>query len=135
MRVLFDHNLPRLLKAALPTHEVALTELLGWKDLGNGRLLSTAQETFDVLLTTDTNLYHQQNVAQFNIAVVVLRAYKNDYRSLHPLIHEVRILLPTVEPGKVYYLYADEKLRESDQRKGKGPGDSSSENPTYNPLQ
>ena len=83
MRILFDQNLPRLLKAALPSHDVAFTEIMGWKDLGNGKLRDVAQETFDVLLTTDTNLYHQQKVEQFDLAVIVLRAYRNSYRSLH----------------------------------------------------
>lgn len=78
---------------------------------------------FDVLLTMDTNIYHQQKVGQFDIAVIVLRAYNNKYETLRPMMPDVLSQLEAIEPGKVYYIYADEKLRESDQRKGKGPAD------------
>lgn len=121
MRVLFDHNLPRKLKNDLSPHFVSLTQEAGWNDLGNGQLLAAAQPAFDVLLTADTNIYHQQKVAQFDIAVIVLRSYNIKYESLRPLMPDVLDLLKSIEPGKVYYLYTDEKLKESDLRKGKGP--------------
>jgi len=121
MRLLFDHNLSRKLKNHLSPHEVVLTREAGWDDFDNGELLEAAQQTFDVLLTTDTNIYHQQKVEQFDIAVIVLRAYNNKYESLRPLMPDVLSLLETVQPGKVYYVYIDEKLKESDRRKGKGP--------------
>lgn len=120
MRVLFDHNLPRKLRNDLQPHVVSLTKEAGWNDLGNGQLLAAAQPLFDVLLTADTNIYHQQKVALFDIAVLVLRAYDLKYQSLRPLMPDVLDLLNSLEPGRVYYIYADEKLRESDRRKGKG---------------
>ncbi len=146
MRVLFDHNLPRQLRNHLSPHDIVLTGEAGWSDLGNGQLLAAAQRTFDALLTTDTNIYHQQKVEQFDIAVIVLRAYNNKYEMLRPMAPDVlsqletvepvgwrhTVLtcttpdvlsqLETVEPGKVYYIHVDEKLKESDRRKGKGPG-------------
>lgn len=125
MRLLFDHNLPRKLTKYLAPHEAILTQEEGWNDLGNGQLLAAAQHTYDALLTMDSNLYHQQKVAQFDIAVIVLRAYNNKYETLSPLISDVLIQLETIEQGKVYYIYADEKLKESDRKKGKGPAESS----------
>lgn len=45
----------------------------GWSTLKNGDLLSiAASEGFDVLVTTDTNLRYQQNLASRRIAIVVL---------------------------------------------------------------
>lgn len=123
MRVLFDHNLTRELQRELAPHEAALTRENGWDDFDNGELLDAAQHAFDVLLTMDTNIYHQQKVAQFDIAVIVLRAYNNKVESLRPLMPALLSQLETVEPGQVYYIYADEKLKESDRRKGKGPPD------------
>jgi len=121
MRVLFDHNFPRQLRRHFPPHEVRLTREAGWDDLDNGELLSLAQQSFEVLLTVDANLYHQQKVAQFDIAVIVLRAYNNKYETLYPMMPDVLDLLNSIESGKVYYIYADEKLKESDRRKGKVP--------------
>jgi predicted nuclease of predicted toxin-antitoxin system len=123
MRVLLDHNLPRKLRFYLAPHEAVLTRDEGWNDLGNGQLLTAAQPTCDVLLTTDTNIYHQQKVAQFDIAVIVLRAYNNKVESLLPLMLDVLRQMETIEPGRVYYIYADERLKESDRRKGKGSAD------------
>lgn len=120
MRVLFDHNFPRKLKKHFLPHEVVLTREAGWDDFDNGELLDAAQQTFDVLLTMDTNIYHQQKVAQFNIAVIVLRAYNNKYETLRLMMPDVLSQLATIEPGQVCYIYNDEKLKESDQRKGKG---------------
>jgi hypothetical protein len=46
---------------------------LDWATLKNGELLRLAEENgFEVLVTTDTNLRYQQNLAERRIAVVVL---------------------------------------------------------------
>lgn len=46
---------------------------LGWATLKNGELLRFAEENgFEVLVTTDTNLRYQQNLASRQIAIVVL---------------------------------------------------------------
>ncbi len=37
------------------------------------------------------------------------------------MMPEVLSQLGTIEPGKVYYIYIDEQLKQSDRRKGKGP--------------
>ena len=121
MQILFDHNLPRKLRQHLSPHTVSLTKELGWNQFNNGVLLGLAQAEFDVLLTVDTNIYHQQNVSLYSIAVIVLRAYDNTYESIISLLPEVMRLLERAEPGKIYYVYADEALRQSDQRRGKGP--------------
>lgn len=72
-------------------------------------------------LTTDTNLYHQQNVAAYDLAAIVLRAYQNSIESLAPLMEQVMKLMEQANPGEIHYVYVDEKLRERDQRRGKGP--------------
>lgn len=45
----------------------------GWSQLENGALLDVAEkEGFAVLVTTDANLKHQQNLSFLTIAIVVL---------------------------------------------------------------
>ena len=45
----------------------------GWSTLKNGELLTAAEtQGFQVLVTTDTNLKYQQNLASRAIAIVVL---------------------------------------------------------------
>lgn len=121
MRILLDHNLDWRLWELLQPHEVHTTRRMQWDRYENGELLNVAQAEFEILLTTDANLYHQNKVANYTIAVIVLRAYRNSYQALTPLMAEVMQRLETIQPGEVVYVYADEKLKSADQRKGKGP--------------
>ncbi|MCI0524896.1 MAG: hypothetical protein L0Y75_06490 [Acidobacteria bacterium] len=118
MRILFDTGVPRALAKSLSPHEVSTTQKQGWKDLRNGDLLRVAQETFDVLLTTDSNIKFQQQIEQFDIALIVLRAVKTSKDRLLPLMSDVLTTLTTIKPGECVYLYADESLRNRDIRKG-----------------
>ena len=73
MRVLFDQGTPVPLRQALTDHTISTAYELGWATLKNGELLRSAEEQgFEVLVTTDTNLRYQQNLAARRIAVVVL---------------------------------------------------------------
>ena len=73
MRVLFDQGTPAPLRQLLPKHEVSTAYERGWSTLKNGELLAAAEaQGFQVLVTTDTNLKYQQNLASRAIAVVVL---------------------------------------------------------------
>jgi len=73
MLVLFDHGTPRGLARWLIGHTVKEAKAQGWDGLSNGDLLTEAENAgFDVLITTDKNIRHQQNLAKRRIAVVVL---------------------------------------------------------------
>lgn len=73
MRVFFDQGTPVPLRHHLPGHQVSTAHELGWGRLNNGELLARAEaEGFDVLVTTDQNLKYQQNLANRQIAIVVL---------------------------------------------------------------
>lgn len=74
MQVLFDQGVPLPLKSRLASiYEVSTAYQKGWSQLRNGELLKAAeQEKFDILVTTDQNLQHEQNLAGRSIAVVVL---------------------------------------------------------------
>jgi hypothetical protein len=73
VRVLFDQGTPAPLRHLLADHEVSTAYERGWSTLKNGELLTAAElEGFDVLVTTDTHLKYQQNLASRRIAIVVL---------------------------------------------------------------
>jgi hypothetical protein len=73
VRVLFDQGTPVPLRRVLTQHEVVTAYERGWSQLKNGELLDSAEkEGVAVLVTTDTNLKYQQNLACRSIAVVVL---------------------------------------------------------------
>lgn len=121
MKLLLDECLPKDLLRDFAPHVVEHVKGSALEGLQNGELLAEAQHAYDVLITVDANIYHQQKVAQFNLAVVVLRAYRNAYEFLLDTVPEACVALQQIQPGQIVYVWADERLRESDRRKGKGP--------------
>ena len=71
MRVLFDQGTPAPLRHALAPHEVSTAFELGWSNLENGDLLREAEGRFEVFVTTDQNLQHQQNFGGRQLAILV----------------------------------------------------------------
>lgn len=103
-RVLLDENLPRLLKRDLPEFSVRTVADAGWAGTKNGQLLRLAQGEFDVFLTADRNLPHQQTLGTLDLGFVVLSAGStklNDLRAITPLI---RNAIADVQPGQVLFV-------------------------------
>jgi hypothetical protein len=96
VRILLDESLPRPLTLLLPEHQVRTVAAMGWKGIRNSALLQLAAGDFDVFLTADQNLEHQQNLAALPIAVVVLVAPTNRIASLRPLIPALLRTLETL---------------------------------------
>ena len=73
MRIVFDQGTPAPLRHLLTGHAVITAYERGWSTLENGELIHAAEvEGFDVLVTTDTSLKYQQNLAIRRVAIVVL---------------------------------------------------------------
>jgi predicted nuclease of predicted toxin-antitoxin system len=72
MKIFFDQGTPAPLRRALRGHAVSTAHEMGWGELDNGELLAAAEAEFDVLVTTDKNLRHQQNLAGRRLAIVIL---------------------------------------------------------------
>ena len=87
MRILLDECVPRPLRRELAGHDVRTVQEMGWTGKKNGELLALmAGAGFDVLLTVDQNLRHQQNLAAAGVAVVVMVAPSNRLMDLVPLV-------------------------------------------------
>jgi predicted nuclease of predicted toxin-antitoxin system len=99
VRVLLDECLPRRLKQELLRHDVRTAPEMGWASKRNGELLQVAQREFDVFLTVDRNLQQEQNLANFDIAVIVLVARSNRLDDLRPLMSAVRESLSIAKRG------------------------------------
>jgi len=57
----------------LTHYEAKTVKQLGWEQVDDGKLLSLAATQFDVFLTVDKDLPREQNIANFDIAIIVLR--------------------------------------------------------------
>ena len=104
MRILIDECLPKKLKLELPDHYVHTVPEAGWAGKQNGELLRLAEKDFDVLLTNDQNMEHQQHLKQFDLAFIVLVAATNDVDDLRPLMITVNDALSKVVAGDVVYI-------------------------------
>lgn len=72
-RILLDQNVPHGLRRLLAAHDVTTAVRLGWQRLRNGELIAAAEDArFDIFITGDKNLRHQQNMGGRRIAVLVL---------------------------------------------------------------
>jgi predicted nuclease of predicted toxin-antitoxin system len=74
MRILIDECLPKQLKTWMTGHPEAVTvQDMGWANVKNGKMLRLAEDAgFDVLVTADKNIYHQQNFAGLRLSTVVI---------------------------------------------------------------
>ncbi|MET0971063.1 MAG: hypothetical protein ABWY18_17825 [Tardiphaga sp.] len=89
MRILLDENIPVQLRNALGQHDVASVNdtTLGWKNISNGRLLAEMEGRFDLLITSERNIYAQQNLAGRNVSILVVPTNRrNDVLALAPRI-------------------------------------------------
>ena len=99
MRILLDENLDWRLNRDLPGHDVKSVPLIGGAGLKNGALLTQAEKQFDVLVTMDSNMIHQQKLSKYRIAVVALQARSNRLADTRPLMPKVLAALPGLRPG------------------------------------
>lgn len=97
MNILFDHFVP-------PTPAPVIVPP-GEDDTGNGlgpvakwAPLTQAGKQFDVLLTVDQNIKHQQNLAALPIAVMVLIGSSNKLVDLLPLVPKIEEAIRTLVP-------------------------------------
>lgn len=106
MRILLDECLPARLRRDLPGHEVQTVPGMGWAGIKNGKLLRLIADSgkFDVFVTMDKSLPHQQKLKDLPFAVLVLRAKSNRFEETHPLMPEVFRRLGEFKAGQVYVL-------------------------------
>jgi hypothetical protein len=99
LRVLLDETLPHKLAEHLPEHQVETVQGLGWSGTMNGELLRRCRGRFDVFLTMDRNLEHQQGIAELDFGVVLIRAYSNRMVDLLPLMNSSRAAIAASTTG------------------------------------
>ncbi|HLM03188.1 MAG TPA: DUF5615 family PIN-like protein [Pyrinomonadaceae bacterium] len=91
MKLLLDENLPKRLRNDFLEHEIYTVRDKGWNSRKNGELLQLMlAENFNVLLTFDRNLEHQQNFDKYPISVFVLIAENNTYPVLRGLVESIK---------------------------------------------
>lgn len=68
----------------------------------NDELIRLAEADFDIFLTNDQNIEHQQNIISFNLSFIVLVAATNDIDDLRPLMPAANEAMKTIKPGELF---------------------------------
>ncbi|MCH8823319.1 MAG: DUF5615 family PIN-like protein [Planctomycetes bacterium] len=101
MKLLLDECIDCRLATELTEHTVQTVLQCGWAGMKNGSLLELAQKDFDAFITVDRNLSFQQQLTDYDIAVIILHASSNRLNDLQPLVPNILEMLPTAKPESV----------------------------------
>lgn len=122
MNILLDEQMDWRLRRLLPEHTVLHVDQVGWKGVQNGELLESAQDDFDVLITTDQNIPSQNKMALYSIGIIVLRVFSNSIKNYERLLSYLREAFDLIAPHQVIVIYQSESLRRRDESRGKLQG-------------
>lgn len=85
MRALLDENMPKaLIRLLAPEVEARTVQQEGWSGRKNGDLLSAASASFDIFITTDRGIPHQQNLSRYSIGMCYWRCEAIVQKTLLP---------------------------------------------------
>lgn len=73
----------------------------GWASIKNGKLLTLAATEFDVLLTADKGIEHQQNLATLPIAVLIVLSRSNRMDDMAPAVPAILEALSELQPRSI----------------------------------
>lgn len=96
MKIILDECVPSIVKRGLPEREIVTVQDMGWAGIKNGQPLKLVNEQFDVFITSDKNLCHQQNLSSFELAVILLPS--NQVPIVHALLLQLDAELDTITP-------------------------------------
>jgi hypothetical protein len=101
MHILLDECLPRRLKTLFPADWIVRTvPEQGWSGKRNGELMRLAEPEFEAFITMDRGIEYSQNLARFDLAVILLRAVSNRLQDLMPLLPQLIEVLPSCTSGQ-----------------------------------
>lgn len=72
---------------------------MGWSEIDKGKLLSVAEIEFDVVVTTDQSIRHQQNLTGRRLAILVLPT--TNWRIIRIHQNQVLAAIDRLSPGDV----------------------------------
>lgn len=95
MTILLDENLPKNLKNDFGSgYDVKTVRYMGWLGKKNGELLGLIVfNGFDVFITIDKNLRHQQNLDRIKLKIFLLIAINNRRETLQILVEKIKKML------------------------------------------
>lgn len=104
MKLLFDESLPFSLRDSFlkltENYSITFVQEKNWGGKLNGELLSLTEKDYDVFVTCDQSLPHQQNLDDYEITIAVLKALSNRQKDLKVLLPELVEKLQNISSGE-----------------------------------
>jgi hypothetical protein len=105
-RVLLDENIDIRFAREIPGHVISTVRGEGWTGVANGRLLRLIEAAdFEVFVTADRNLEHQQTLSNRPFGTVVLFPQRLKLDHLRPLIPGLMRAIQDVNAGEVFHVH------------------------------
>jgi predicted nuclease of predicted toxin-antitoxin system len=102
MKILLDECLPLDFRQSFDDHETHTVQWAGLKGKKNGELLRMAELAgYEVLLTVDQGIPHQQNLAGRKISIILLRSRTSQIEELLLLVEAILTALDSIQPGQI----------------------------------
>jgi predicted nuclease of predicted toxin-antitoxin system len=102
VKILFDQGVPKPLQAHLSEHEVRRAFELGWAQKKNGELLALAEAAgFELFVTTDQNLLHQQNLHGGKIGIFILG--RGNWPEIKPHADQIAAQINMAAKSDIYF--------------------------------
>ncbi|HEX8651006.1 MAG TPA: hypothetical protein VF708_09190 [Pyrinomonadaceae bacterium] len=106
MKVFVDECVTYLLMAHFTRHDFTHILDTPWRGMKNGALLRLVASEYDVFLTTDRHIPHQQNLRKLNLAFVIIHGVSNKIDDLLPLAPKTIDALDHISPGDLVIISA-----------------------------
>ncbi len=94
MKIIIDECVPGIVKRALPSRNIVTVQEMGWAGIKNGQLLRLIGADFEVFITSDKNLRHQQNLESLDLSVIVLPS--NQVPAVEAVLAQLDSVLDTI---------------------------------------
>ncbi len=105
MKILLDECVTKRLKNYLKEYVVFTVLELGISGIKNGKLMDFCVENnFDILLTIDKNLLHQQNLEKYAVTIVVLNCFTSKLEELIQFLPSLTSKIDTLEKQQAYII-------------------------------
>ncbi len=103
MKILLDECITKQLKKYLEEFEVFTVRELALSGIKNGMLMAYCVENkFDILLTIDKNLMHQQNLDKYPLTIVVFNCLTSKIEELITFLPSFKSQFGTLQKHKAY---------------------------------
>ncbi len=105
MKILLDECVTKRLKKHLEEFEVFTVRELALSGIKNGKLLTYCVENkFDILLTIDKNLLHQQNFDKYPVTIAVFNSLTSKIEELITFRPSFKLQVDLLQKYKAYII-------------------------------